>query len=221
MYENAKIRSINISEKKGTLKYPVKNVLITGDGLEADAHAGPGIAQVSLLDGDAIDAFSARTGQDFKPGQFGENLTTAGADLSFVKPLDKILLGDESQLLVTRIGKKCHGSTCAIFRQVGKCIMPDLGTFARVQIPGPVKTGDRLSVIPKIFNTTVITSSDRASAGQYEDASGAAAAAIIEKFFETMGRECKISRAILPDDPRAIAGAPEKAHLKKVVCVTI
>jgi MOSC domain-containing protein YiiM len=50
-------------------------------------------------------------------------------------------------LEITQIGKKCP-APCAIFRQLGECIMPKEGVFARVVKGGRVRVraGDRLAV---------------------------------------------------------------------------
>ncbi len=48
-------------------------------------------------------------------------------------------------LRMTQIGKECH-SHCAIFHQVGDCIMPREGVFAEVLRGGIVRAGDILRV---------------------------------------------------------------------------
>ena len=52
-------------------------------------------------------------------------------------------VGDEVLLEITQIGKECHAD-CAIIKQVGKCIMPKEGVFARVIRGGNIKTGDTI-----------------------------------------------------------------------------
>ena len=49
-------------------------------------------------------------------------------------------------LEVTQIGKECH-TRCAIYHQIGKCVMPDEGVFARVIKGGLVQSGDTISVL--------------------------------------------------------------------------
>jgi MOSC domain-containing protein YiiM len=48
---------------------------------------------------------------------------------------------------LTQIGKECH-SGCAIFKQMGDCIMPREGVFARVVRGGTIAVGDELTVVP-------------------------------------------------------------------------
>jgi MOSC domain-containing protein YiiM len=46
---------------------------------------------------------------------------------------------------VTQIGKECHHG-CAIFRQVGQCIMPTEGIFVQVITEGTVSAGDFVNI---------------------------------------------------------------------------
>ena len=84
-------------------------------------------------------------GADIKPGDFAENLTTVGIDLSNVAVGDRFQIGDEIKLVVTQIGKTCHNG-CYIREQVGDCIMPRVGLFARVERGGQIRTGDSISL---------------------------------------------------------------------------
>ena len=43
------------------------------------------------------------------------------------------------------VGKQCH-RRCAIFHQVGDCVMPREGVFAKVVRPGWIAVGDRIGV---------------------------------------------------------------------------
>ena len=46
----AKVISVNISEHKGTIKKPVESITVAPDsGVLGDAHAGPGLRQISML----------------------------------------------------------------------------------------------------------------------------------------------------------------------------
>ena len=44
---------------------------------------------------------------------------------------------------LTQIGKVCH-DRCAIFHQVGDCVMPREGVFVEVIIGGEVSVGDTI-----------------------------------------------------------------------------
>ncbi len=139
------IFSVNISRKKSVRKKRVAEARLIEDfGLEGDAHAGPGIKQVSLLALESIEKMR-RLGVEVGPGDFAENLTTSGLKLTAL-PVGTILeVGEEIILEVTQLGKTCH-TKCAIFRQVGHCVMPEEGIFARVIKGGKIKPGDRINV---------------------------------------------------------------------------
>ena len=135
------------SEKTGTKKEPCgEGIFIEDYGLEADAHATPGIArQVSLLAESSIEKMKGR-GIDLNYGDFAENLTIRGLEL-FTLPIGtRMQVGAEAILEVSQIGKTCH-SGCAIFQIVGSCIMPKEGVFARVIRGGKISTGDAVKVI--------------------------------------------------------------------------
>jgi MOSC domain-containing protein YiiM len=133
------------SDDKGTVKKTVAEGDLREDfGLAGDAHADRRThRQVSLLAVESIDTMRL-AGYDVKPGDFAENLTTEGMDLVAL-PLGAILrVGKDALLEVTQIGKDCHAG-CAIFREVGKCIMPRQGVFARVISGGVVRPGDQIT----------------------------------------------------------------------------
>lgn len=138
----AKIVAICSSEEKGTKKQPVQSGVIQEDhGLVGDAHADCCThRQVSLLAKESIDGMQDK-GFDVGAGDFAENLTTEGIHLTSLSPGCRLLVGKDVVLEVTQIGKKCHGK-CAIFHEVGKCVMPKEGVFARVVRGGLVQAGD-------------------------------------------------------------------------------
>ena len=81
-------------------------------------------------------------------GDFAENITTQGIDLASLPLGTRIMPGNEAVLEMTQIGKECHAA-CAIRKQVGDCIMPREGIFARVIRGGRVKAGDKITIEKK------------------------------------------------------------------------
>ena len=141
----SKVLAICISKHKGTLKNEVSEAnFIEEFGIEGDAHAGKWHRQVSLLAFEKIDDFRNKGGNvDF--GAFGENLVVDGIELHKL-PVGQQLQVGEVLLEVTQIGKECHDK-CAIYYQVGECIMPKNGIFTRVLKGGKVKVGDQRTLI--------------------------------------------------------------------------
>ena len=133
-----KIVSINISEKKGEKKKPVNEaVLRENHGIVGDAHAGDWHRQVSLLAKEDIEEM-IKKGASVSYGDFAENITTEGIDLASL-PIGTHLYIDETELEVTQIGKECH-SHCEIYKQVGDCVMPKKGIFAKVIKGGEINS---------------------------------------------------------------------------------
>ena len=142
----AKIIAVCKSRKKGTRKEAIAEGIIREDyGLVGDAHADCCThRQVSLLATESIDKMRS-LGFDVGCGDFAENLTTEGIDLVSLPVGTYLSVGKEVILEVTQIGKECH-TGCAIYRQMGECIMPEEGVFARVIRGGLVRAGDQVRV---------------------------------------------------------------------------
>jgi MOSC domain-containing protein YiiM len=142
----ARIIAVCKSEKKGTKKKDVGEGLLKADfGLVGDAHADCCThRQVSLLAVESIEKMRA-LGLELSPGDFAENLTTEDIDLVSLPIGTSMSIGEQVVLEITQIGKECH-TGCAIRRQVGKCIMPEEGVFARVIRGGAIRAGDQIKV---------------------------------------------------------------------------
>lgn len=195
--------SVNISEKKGTIKVPVPEIELNESGVAGDAHAGNWHRQVSLLADESVQRFTHAAGRKISYGEFAENITTSGLELVNTHPLDLLQIGDV-QLEITQIGKECHGTSCNIFKEVGNCVMPKEGIFARVLKNGIVKAGDEVIYIPRVFNVMIITLSDRASRGEYSDRSGPKIEQLLTTYFETESFKYHIERKLIPDDAEAL-----------------
>ena len=202
--KNIKIVSVNISEEKGTIKKPVSEIHLNERGVEGDAHAGNWHRQVSLLATESVEKFSKMANRDIAFGEFAENLTTEGMLLFKASPLDRFYC-NEVELEVTQIGKKCHGDNCAIYREVGNCVMPKEGIFCRVLSHGDLKADDILEYIPKIYSALVITLSDRAYAGEYEDRSGPRLSELLGNYFNEQTWLHEIENVLIPDDEQALS----------------
>jgi len=141
-----RVKAVSISQTKGVKKdnQPVIRLEV-GHGVLGDAHAGPWHRQVSLLAQESIDKMKA-LGLELSPGDFAENITTEGLEITALKIGDRIRVGGTAVLELTQIGKECH-SGCAIARQVGKCVMPTEGVFFKVITTGEVRPGDGIELL--------------------------------------------------------------------------
>ena len=151
-------RVVQLSVSKGGVpKLPVPTARITEDGLEGDGHrnlevhGGPERA-VCLFSMERIRALQAE-GHAVTPGTLGENVTIEGIDWDVVLPNSRVLLGDEVALEVTRYTSPCinvkaafhHGDISRISqkRNAGWSRV-----YARVLVPGTVRAGDSVRVLP-------------------------------------------------------------------------
>ena len=194
-----KITAICISERRGTQKNFVDAAtFITEFGIDGDAHAGDWHRQVSLIGQGEIDAFKAR-GAKIEPGAFGENIIAEGFTFKNL-PVGTRLKCGEVFFEITQIGKECHAH-CAIYQQVGDCIMPREGVFARVLHGGKISVGDELELAEKIpLDAAIITVSDRGFQGLREnDLSGDKCAELL-----TAANYKIVSKIILPDDKKML-----------------
>ena len=137
--------SVNISEKKGTVKREVPEIrLKLRHGILGDAHAGDWHRQISLLAEESVDKMRVLL-PGLEPGAFAENINTRGLELKTLPVGTRLRLG-EAVVEVTQIGKECH-SDCEIKKRTGKCVMPTEGIFAVVVTEGTVRKGDEIEIL--------------------------------------------------------------------------
>ena len=140
------IVAVSTSRRKGQKKSNLSECeLIKDEGFEGDAHAGDWHRQVSLLAVESITKIRDK-GMDVAPGDFAENITTSGIEIWQLELGTRLAVGSGAELEITQIGKECH-DRCAIYHQVGDCVMPREGVFARVLRGGKVKPGDTIRVL--------------------------------------------------------------------------
>jgi MOSC domain-containing protein YiiM len=146
--QQGRIVAISVSRQKGVKKTNTKvGSLETDYGIRGDAHGGSWHRQLSLLDMQSITKIKEQ-GFPVRPGDFAENITTTGLKLWKLPLGTRLRLGKVAVVEVTQIGKECH-SRCAIYHQVGDCVMPREGIFARVIKGGNVLPGDEIYAIPQ------------------------------------------------------------------------
>ena len=140
----AEIAAICISDVRGIQKHEIPEAFLKKDwGIEGDAHAAPWHRQVSLLSFEQIEAFKNR-GAEVGNGAFGENIIVEGFDLKSL-PVGTRFTCNDVVLELTQIGKQCHAH-CAIYHQMGDCIMPREGVFCKVLAGGTIAPGDLIEI---------------------------------------------------------------------------
>ena len=159
----------------------------------------PVVTPFSMLSTQSIAKSEEKAKRKINFGEFAENLTISGMNLVATAPLDRFII-NEVELEVTQIGKKCHGSTCAIFNEVGECVMPKEGIFCRVIKGGELTAGITGHYYPARFRTAVVTLSDRAYRGIYEDKSGPQTVRLLREHIGKCGWESECDKYVIPDD---------------------
>jgi MOSC domain-containing protein YiiM len=143
---DGRIVAVSVSLKKGVKKTNILlGTLIENHGLENDAHAGDWHRQVSLLAIESIAKIKEK-GIDVHPGDFAENITTEGIRLWELPVGTRLKLGEDALVEVTQIGKECH-DRCAIYKQVGDCVMPREGIFVKVLKGGAISPADGIQIL--------------------------------------------------------------------------
>ena len=190
-----KIQAISVSDRKGVIKENVPSAFFENDfGIKGDAHAGKWHRQVSLLALESVKKMQDK-GLKVKSGDFAENITTVDIDLLSLPVGTKLQIGS-IELIISQIGKVCHHK-CAVYYHAGECVMPKEGIFGVVRGNGELKVGDEIKNLGKDgYSVGIITLSDRASKGEYEDLTGPA----IEQYISENLKSSFIRKEIIADD---------------------
>lgn len=138
------IKAVCTSDIKGIQKTEQAAIELRPNwGIEGDAHAAPWHRQVSLLSFEQIEAFKNR-GAEVGNGAFGENIIVEGFDPKSL-PVGTRFTCNDVVLELTQIGKQCYAH-CAIYHQMGDCIMPREGVFCKVLAGGTIAPGDLIEI---------------------------------------------------------------------------
>lgn len=151
MNKIGRVVAVNISEKKGISKHPIEYAdCIVDYGICGDAHAAPGLRQISLLSIESIENFKKDKGDivGLCEGKFAENITTEGICLYELPIGTRFKIGKTAVFEVSQIGKKCHADQgCEIAKTYGICAMPKEGIFAKVIKNGRIAALDEIVIL--------------------------------------------------------------------------
>lgn len=142
--------------------------LLPGLGVEGDAHMGekvkhlylarknpdaPNLRQVHLMHSELFDEVRAK-GFDVKPGDLGENITTAGIDLLGLSTGTRLHLGDDAVIEITGLRNPCHQIDsfqkgllkATLDKDADGKLVRKTGIMSVVLAGGDVRPGDRIRV---------------------------------------------------------------------------
>jgi MOSC domain-containing protein YiiM/GNAT superfamily N-acetyltransferase len=153
-----RVVQVNVSAG-GVPKLPVAVARVTRGGVEGDrqrdvtVHGGPHRA-VSILGIEAIERVRAE-GHPIAAGTTGENLTTAGFDVSTLPVGTRLEVGDDLVLELSGVANPCrtirHSFRELRFGRLGVATHPaDSRMYARVVAEGTVRPGDPIRVVAPI-----------------------------------------------------------------------
>lgn len=167
--DTPRVESVNASPSH-SLRKPAHAAirLITGVGVDGDAHAGPtvkhrsrvrkdptkpNLRQVHLIHGELHDELAGR-GFSVAAGEMGENVTTRGVDLLALPVGARLRLGADAMVEVTGLRNPCHqlesiqaGLMAAVLdRDADGAIVRKAGVMAVVVAGGDVRAGDPITI---------------------------------------------------------------------------
>lgn len=154
---SGRIHQINVSSG-GVPKRPVESATVAPLGLVGDdhndkvGHGGPERA-LCFYSIEQIEGLRSE-GHPVEPGWMGENVTTAGIDLTAVEPGDRIRLGETVLVEVTRFTTPCKNIVGSFkdgdFTRVSQKLNPGWSRFyVRILQGGEIRRGD---VIERLAN---------------------------------------------------------------------
>ena len=128
---------------------------VAGSGLAGDTicdlrHHGGDDQAVYAYAREDLDVWAAELGRELPSGTFGENLTTAGLDLTGARIGERWQVGDQLVLEVSVPRIPCRTFAGWLgergwVKTFTQRAVP--GTYLRVVVPGPVRAGDRVGVV--------------------------------------------------------------------------
>lgn len=193
-YQLVEILSVNHSQYKGK-KVPVDFLNITNQGVEGDFSLSSPNSWVCLLDQSQISLYKDITkDKNLAYGEFGEHITVKGLQYVRAQVFDRFV-SDNVVLEVVRKGTKIPEK----YREPSDLLVPGAGIFCRVLKSGTLKAGESFEYIPKIYTAKIISLSDRAARGEYEDLSGVEIKHILEQFFDKKRKLFSIDSVLIPD----------------------
>lgn len=163
------VRAVHASKLHSFSKFTEPAIrLVTGLGVEGDAHAGttvkhrsrvarnpqaPNLRQVHLLHAELFDELMA-AGFAVWPGELGENITTQGVDLLGLPTGTRLHLGDEAIVELTGLRNPCSQidrfqadlMAATLARDADGRLVRKAGVMAIVLQGGTVQAGDAIRI---------------------------------------------------------------------------
>lgn len=185
------VLSVNISAKRGS-KFPVGDIVLNSSGIDGDADNGSSRPVSFIIYPEmSSDKFLEKDDNS----EFLENISLGCNTEIEIKEFDRFISGDvEFEVIKTGRQKNIESGEPIKYASSG------VEFFCRVLSTGVLKRNDSLEFTPKVFRIKIITLSDRASRGEYEDLSGPAVKSHVENIFSKNNRRFDVDVTVIPDD---------------------
>lgn len=120
--------------------------LIVDHGIEGDAKAGHNpTRQINLVSGEWLQARAAQ-GYKTSPGDFGEQLIIEDLAVDELQPGDKLQLGEDALIEITKGRTPCDRLEAAQGRAI-EAAVGEIGMMAKVVSGGTIRVGDEVRVL--------------------------------------------------------------------------
>jgi molybdenum cofactor synthesis domain-containing protein len=192
MMENIeiKIKSVNISDTEGR-KFAVEQIRVESNGIVNDYRSGKFSSKICILDVRNLNPESQENnGEKSDYGLLGEHLSYESQQTITPRIFDYIF-GEEVVLEV--IQESEH-------HQELEKTTTKKPVYCRVIQSGIIRQNEIMHFDPKTFTIKIITLSDRAFSGEYEDRSGPKIKNMVINYFNQIQRLFQIETEIIPDD---------------------
>ncbi len=206
---------LSLSREKGSAHEISSTLALDRDGIAGDRHRGPGLRQISLMHESVAATVFSDAEKVAHPGMGQENILIGGTGLASLQRLDTLELGD-AILEVTQIGKAVSDDGAQLCDARAKCLLSEHGIFARVIHGGVIESGQPIRHQHRLLRAHVITVSDRASQGTYEDKSGPAARALLDTWCQENRWGLWVETQVIPDEKAVLEKALDNARQSRV-----
>jgi len=132
------------------IRVPVTEaLLVEGHGIQGDQKAGHNPKRhLNVLSREWLDSLKPH-GYRTEPGQFGEQLIVGGIDVAALEPGDRLTIGDNAMIEITKARTGCSRLQAAQGRSM-EVTGGSIGMLARVVAGGVIRVGDRVGVVRRV-----------------------------------------------------------------------
>lgn len=214
----ASIVSVNISKQKNESKHSVHEIDIIKMGIIGDAHSGDPTKQICLFSNEAIEQLSIEDKRPYKPGDFGEHITTEGLDIHDIYCLDQLAIGSSDFIVRLEVTATPKENDRLYHRPNVASFFRD-GVFCRVLHGGKIRPKDKIIRLPRTLSVQLIYVTRRENLGSSEHIVPVKLKTLLYDFFklhqwtpyDPENNKAAISLSVISNDQQRLKTSLEKA----------